>query len=237
MQTVNEIILTEDNRVMLETRTRVEKVITSDTFRPLLDSFQLKLKSFHDLRHLPGFTVAHLCSSLKEHVWTVPIKTLTIRAPFAMLEGGLVPSFGSKNDPLLKLEWPVPPSLNLNLVISTVADGGEWCCAKEWLLAFDENSAAWRLPLANLYEDASLCSGDWERTNPTSTGLLGVAIHQFVNSQWNQDLHDTGDMKKVQALIRFDPKTEPYTALPVNTPDWRNLTRKVGSPIIESVVL
>lgn len=119
--------------------------------------------------------------------------------------------------------WTVPPSMGLYFVMmlappQDVRDYGpqdsrvytHGHLLKFYLLAVAGPKAGgfWRLPLCNIYEDASICMGTYasDDLDASAVDRLGSALNHFRNSPWNSHLADQQNPEDQVALFSFSPK-------------------------------
>lgn len=164
---------------------------------------------------------------------TMRLKTLLFNAPFKLEDKVLFPAFQSSGSPVMTLEWTPPSSMFLYFLARLQDSGGQWRSIKTWLFALSEGGSAWRLPVSNLYEDCSLCTGDVNTTSWTLGESLAKIYTQFRKAQWNKDL--AYESYKTSRLFRWKAETNPFEQLPIDAPNWTNLCAKVSSPAMEEI--
>jgi hypothetical protein len=104
-----------------------------------------------------------------------------------------------------------------------------------WLFAFNQDHNGYRLPLPNLHDDCSICTGQFESSYNTVQAGLIASLEQFNQSKWNSDLMRTSDQS--QQFFRFRPTNETFETLPIAVADWTTLCEKVSTAILDRVIL
>ena len=166
----------------------------------------------------------------REFYCSFRMNTLTIKSPFRLVDGILIPMFSSPNDPVMPMVWVVPPNMKLRVLLQmTVEPGAPYrsVAAIMWLYAYDNNGNAYRLPLPNLYDDCKVCTGTQGRTL-VQTMQLAIEQHMetFRVSTWNADLWTT--VTESQTLFRFKPEGDEFKPLPV-AENWFIHCKKVAT--------
>jgi len=162
----------------------------------------------------------------------------------------LYPSFGRGTGEGVSLEskgygWEVPKEMALFFVSTEIRDNGlrlmdpartnykyrmtaDYAeCGKCGLIAVDLISGViHRLPVPNVYENATLCTGDMHAMNEYPMTKAEGIFGSWEANRWNADLHEytKGNYKN---LIRLDPTTG-KTLLPKDG-DWRTWCPKVST--------
>lgn len=75
-----------------------------------------------------------------------------------------------------------------------------------YLFALNEGNA-YRLPIPNIYEDCSVCMGDYSPSAHNLISNLQGNLDQFLNSNWNSDLIVSGK-ENLKSMFRFTPLAE-----------------------------
>lgn len=164
---------------------------------------------------------------------TIHLDKLVFNSPFVLRNEVLYPEFASNSAPVMTMEWVPPESMKLVLVARMTYSGNEWRHAKVWLFAFGEKGQGWKLPVSNLYDDCSVCTGDTVSRAPSLQESLTKIYLQFRNARWNKDLFY--DTDKAVRMFRWKPETTPFEQLSIDAPNWTNLCTKVSSPIMEEI--
>lgn len=166
--------------------------------------------------------------------YTVWINRIPMNARFRLLEGVMVPQFNSSTDPLMTLVWdPRHLDLKLKMLIRITREGN---ADVVWLFAYDSQGKAWRLPLANVYEDCKLCTGQYDSYSDTHLGVVRKVLTQFEQGNWNKDLWD--GVEQTHRFFRWAPKNDQFEVLPPS-PDgtvWTTLCKKVAHQFMEYVI-
>ena len=72
-----------------------------------------------------------------------------------------------------------------------------------FLLALDSSGRNFRLPLPNIYDDCSICMGEFDSSGQSYLEVFQKALTQFRNAGWNSDLMDGEKLAKLEKLIRY----------------------------------
>lgn len=201
----------------------------------LCESQGFKVRNFGEL---PRIGKVSLTCTRNQTMIAVALSHLRLRSNFKLATVSrakvLTPSFGQTNDPALDLNWPVPDTLRLRFVSNIMPDGKRYYSGKSWLIAYDANGNAYVLPLGNLYDDASVCMGDYDYYGGSMIEAMERAFNQFNNSAWNSDLFTTIRSEYAQQLFKFKPESfEPILI----TTDWTRHCQKISTPITSLVCL
>ena len=182
-----------------------------------------------------GWGQVHADVGLNDTVWSVPIKHIPLKARFRVINGVLVPMFASMTDLEMPMVWQAPKEVRLVFVVrtETIEDTVEIC--GNWLFAFNQNRNGYRLPLPNLHDECSLCTGQFESTYDSAAKAVAASLEQFNQSKWNSDLMRT--VAQSQSFFRFRPTNETFETLPIAAADWTTLCDKVGTALMERVIL
>lgn len=226
-----EFILNDDGKIirrdvteqLVNVDTAVIEAFTRDAFVKQKYLFQVKTPYGVDLN-------VNASLNSREAYFTLHLPCLPLRAPFAVNEGVLTPSFsgGSVTMPMM---WMLPTQMRLVLLVRCTP----MQFANAWLFAMDPNAAAYRLPASNIYGDCRLCLGDFLHTSKSTAAALESTVHQFYNSNWNADLWN--DNPNTAKLFRFKPlASDKFETLPPLAA-WPTLCDKVGNAVLERLVL
>lgn len=231
METIEFIL--RDNGTLTE-RTIKERDLQAEV--EVLETLTSEVK--RELRNalpVPGWGVAHANVGLTDTLWSVPIQRIPLKARFRLIEGVLVPMFASTTDHEMPLVWQAPDSVRLVFVIRTQREDDTIQVDGNWLFAFDERRNGFRLPLPNLHDDCTICTGEFERFHDTAQQCVLASLQQFNQSKWNADLMRT--VAQSQKFFRFRPTNEMFETLPIEATDWTSLCDKVSTAIVDRVIL
>jgi len=230
--TKTEIILRENGTLIERTLTERELQAEGDVLALLNEEVT---RTQRHVLTVPGWGVAHANVGVRDTLWSVPIKQIPLKARFRLLNGVLVPMFASTTDLELPLRWTAPPEVRLVFVVRTEAADSYVSIGGNWLFAFDGQRHGYRLPLPNLYDDCSVCTGDFEDCYDTVQLALAASLQQFERSAWNSDLMRT--VAQSQKFFRFRPTNDTFETLPIEATDWTTLGNKVATALMERVTL
>ncbi len=158
----------------------------------------------------------------------------------------LVPVFMKENDEraanhvLIPAVWDIPDGMRL-MFSAAVADWNtddlpqtfpNQCCH---LVAFNSSGQAWQLPLPNLFDDCSVCMGQFNGRGPTIQDAVGLALGQLHKSSWNSDLVE-GKVPQSQSLFRFKMTDKAVECVPLaDGVKWESFCKKVSTPITDKM--
>jgi hypothetical protein len=167
--------------------------------------------------------------------WTIELTRLIMRAAWHPGNNMLVPNFGSKSDPVLTVTWTPPADCRLKFITllqPMPRDPNTWLWGGSWLLAQDKQGILWRLPMANVHDDGSCCTG--MHPSPTDTsciGLLMKIIQNFDNANYNADLWKNSE--NTQRFFRVKQVDDKFTSLAPESGSspWSIFCLKVASAL------
>jgi hypothetical protein len=199
--------------------------------------------------NLPGHGHCHVVHELDSNTqhWSIPMNTINFKTTFGSLETEkwgkeLFPTFKANNDtehPLIEIEWNKDEAMskqesqmNIRFVVQIRPYDNEWHAVDHYLYAFDGRNTAWRLPIANLYETAQVCMGDYNSRGATVVKVLEKAIAQLRTASWNSDLFY--DTDSVQKFVHFKPLEKGFQTLPIEGA-WTKQCQKVVTAYLKFV--
>ena len=184
---------------------------------------------------IPGWGVAHAEVGLNDTIWSVQIDRLPLGARFKLINGVLVPMFASTTDLEMPIVWRVPTEVRLVFAVRTELLNDCVTVNGNWLFAFSQDNNGFRLPLPNLHDDCTICTGQFEETYDSAQAAVIASLKQFDQSKWNSDLMRT--VAESQKFFRFQPTNETFATLPIEAADWTTLCNKVSTAIMDRVIL
>ena len=184
---------------------------------------------------VPDWGTAHASIGQEDIIWSMPIRRIPLKTKFRLINKVLVPMFASSSDLEMPMVWEVPNEIRLMFVIRTELLDDYQTVEKNWLFAFNQANNGYRLPLPNLYDDCSICTGEFEQSYDTSAECVIASLEQFNKSQWNSDLMPA--LERAQKFFRFKPTDENFETLPIAAADWTSLCDKVSTAIMERIIL
>ena len=185
--------------------------------------------------HIPGWGAVHASVGQSDTLWSVPIDRIPLHARFKLINQTLVPMFASTTDIEMPLVWKVPVEIKVVFVICTKQEDELVCVDGNWLFACDADKRGYRLPLPNLHDDCRICTGGFEGDQETAFECVQASLDQFKQSKWNADLMRT--IEQSQKFFRFQPTKETFETLPIQSDNWTTLCNKVGSALMERVIV
>ncbi len=220
----NEVLclIDEQGKLFRETRLREEIQVNSDHIMSQLDSERItKVPLVGYVK--PGEPVSLCvrnqdgCPSL---IGTIPVSKLVLRTNYAISDGVLAPKFErepAKDDPILPLVWDVEigsgGALSLYLLVVTQQRHGMYIIGNCYLIASDQDSGYWRLPLPNVHSDCRVCTGEYTSKHATFMECMDAAYGQFLGSNWNSDLLESTET--TQKFFRFKAEGNEFTTMQV----------------------
>ena len=227
-----EIIL-RDNGTLTE-RTIRERDLKAE--HEVLDELTAEVtRRQRNVMPIPGWGLAHANTGLNDTLWSVPIDRIPLKARFRVVNGVLIPMFACLTDLEMPMVWQAPPEVRLVFVVRTEpADDGVMVNGN-WLFAFNADHHGFRLPLPNLHDDCTICTGRFEENHDCAQTGVVASLKQFEQSKWNADLMRT--VAQSQQFFRFRPTNETFETLPIAAADWTTLCDKVSTAIMDRVSL
>ncbi len=233
MATEREYVLKKDGSLSRRTITEVELDVSEEFVRRISQNVTMKLPNFMEM---PGYgNLGFAVDTAGSMYFTVPLQRMIIRAPWHLIkeQGILVPMFGNKADPLITIPWDVPSGMALNLMVSVgkSMERGAMPFATYglWLFAMSSDKATWRLPIANVHDDCSCCTGQTVY-GKTILGTLNAGIKNFESSSYNADLWK--DALLTHRCFRLKPLSgDKFETLPPEAANWTELCIRVGTEV------
>ena len=192
-------------------------------------------RSQRNVLAIPAWGVAHANVGLNDTIWSVAIDRIPLKARFKLVNSVLVPMFASMTDLEMPMVWTAPPEVRLVFVVRTTLEDDYVMVGGNWLFAYNRDKNGYRLPLPNLHDECSLCTGQFEDSHATALQALVASLDQFNRSKWNADLMRT--VAQSQQFFRFRPTNETFETLPIVASDWTTLCDKVSTAIMDRVIL
>jgi hypothetical protein len=184
---------------------------------------------------IPGWGVAHANVGLEDTLWSVAINRIPLKARFKLVNSVLVPMFASMTDLEMPMVWVAPPEVRLVFVVRTTVEDDCVVVGGNWLFAYSKDQNGYRLPLPNLHDECTICTGQFEDSYDTAQKAVVASLEQFNRSKWNADLMRT--VAQSQQFFRFRPTNETFETLPITASDWTTLCDKVSTAIMDRVIL
>lgn len=180
--------------------------------------------------------------SNKECVLHCILPGLVIASPFSLHDDGILrPVFISRSELTneliqAKLYWKTPNTMQLIFAarVRKMPDGVGWAAVpkQNFLIAYDPERRAYRMPLPNIYEDCTICTGDFSGVDSSLSGVFEKCMTQFENSGWNADLMG-GRRSLADKIFMWKPTEDKsdFVQLPINEDifDWRTTCQKVST--------
>jgi hypothetical protein len=207
-----------------------------DAEQSVLDG--LAANVFREARNVllvPDWGTAHASIGTSDIIWSIPIGRIPLKARFRLINHVLVPMFASASDLEMPMEWQAPSQVRLVFVVRTQSLDDCNCIDWNGLFAFNQAHNGYRLPLPNLHEDCTLCTGEFQKSFDTAAECVIASLEQFNKSKWNSDLMRTTEQS--QKFFRFRPTDESFETLPIDAADWTSLCDKVSTATMDRIIL
>ena len=227
-----EIILNTDGSFV--ERLVSERVL--DAGQPVLDSLTENLtRPIRNVFKIQGWGFVHANVGLHDTLWSIALDRIPLHARFKLVNQVMVPMFASTTDIEMPLVWRVPAGVKAVFAVLTKQE--DECVSVEgnWLFAADQDKRGYRLPLPNLHDDCRICTGAFEGDQETAFDCVKASLEQFNLSKWNSDLMRTTE--RSQMFFRFQPTKDSFETLPIQGKNWTALCDKVGSALMERVIV
>ena len=150
--------------------------------------------------------MVHILACASENFIIQPLEIMPVNMPWRMQDDTLLPSPAPAGcdspNPLIRMDWRVPYEMSLVFIskVGAMVKVEKKC---NFLLAFDPEMRCYRLPLPNIFEDGSICMGDFDSHGTTIIEAHAKCWQQFKSAQWNTDLYSDDRIAKLEALISF----------------------------------
>jgi hypothetical protein len=188
-----------------------------------------------NVAQVPGWGLAHASVGLTDTIWSVSINRIPLKTRLRLINGVLLPMFASASDLEMTLVWQSPEDVRLVFVVGTEFADGCNSVFGNWLFAFSKEQKGYRLPLPNLHDDCTICTGEFDGSYDSALECLAASLEQFAQSKWNADLMRT--VEQSQQFFRFRPTNETFETLPIDATDWTTLCDKVSTAIMDRIIL
>ncbi len=219
---------------MVGTESKVLAMLAEGSSRKMLNVFAVD-----------GNQCSVVSTSEKCHV-ICTINHINLNTKFKLFDDGILrPVFshseGDQDYPSFTGRWSVPDNMILVLECRLTPagkfhdkTGGMWKSHGNMvshLMAFRPGiKNAWRLPTANVYEDGSICTGEFDGTANSIQASFEKAYRQFEKSDWNADLLDNKSAMGADSMFQF--KLTKDSVEQVQPPEaWERHCSKIATPI------
>ena len=227
-----EIILNADGSFV--ERLVSERVL--DAGQSVLDTLTENItRPIRNVFNIPDWGFVHASVGQNDTLWSVPIDRIPLHARFKLVNQVMVPMFASGTDIEMPLVWKVPAEVKVVFAVLTKQEDGIASVEGNWLFACDVDKRGYRLPLPNLHDDCRICTGAFDGDQETAFECVKASLEQFGKSKWNADLMRTSEQPK--QFFRFKPTKDSFETLPIQSDNWTMLCEKVGSALIERVIV
>lgn len=231
----NEYLLRDNGAVVRRTIYEAELDISEQWLQALSKDIEGKCVRAFTLPEIGNVAMTVGCGG--SVFYCVNLQRLMIRCPWKLMSGEkyLVPNFSSKTDPLMTMKWVPPSTLRLAFIVAAQPSGTNYIWGGCWLFAVDGKNSMWRLPIANVHDDCSCCTGvQGGKAYPTAHEVLSEMMSNFDNAPYNQDLWRSVEL--TQSFFMMKPDKENYETI---TPPgrWTEYCHKVGTMMSKYVLL
>ena len=255
-QTTEKFIrINEDGTSEFCTLNRSPRLISQAFARQFAGDAKLSMRNVMEAK-VNGFPpfVTHLVASNTQRLLVTKLPFLRLTCHFELdKEGLLVPHFFNRNQPekdkfiQSSLQWTPPP--DMTLMFASFIRGYEAVPirhlstqdSKPYLIAFNPQKQAWVLPLPNLYDDCTVCNGEFNGMGGTYQSAFEKCLQQFLSAAWNTDLINNSKMEFCKSLFKFAPGSSETVQVDWAAKEmaqgraWQALCTKAGSPITIAV--
>jgi hypothetical protein len=192
-------------------------------------------RKLRNVMQVPGWGMAHASVGLSDTIWSVPIDRIPLKARFRVINNVLVPMFASTTDLEMPMVWRAPKEVRLVFVVRTELSDDCVMVGGNWLFAFSKDNNGYRLPLPNLHDECTICTGEFDDSFCSAQECVVASLEQFNKSKWNSDLMRT--VAQSQKFFRFKPTNETFDTLAIDAADWTTLCEKVSTAISDRVMV
>ena len=205
------IRLNQDGSCELVQTVRTPKAISAALAKRFADGLTLTTKDAFTVKYGTEVINTHILTNGKQTFCVAELPALNLLTHWELGNNGvLTPRFLNRDHDLhgklmyAPAIWKLPPGMQIMFCTEVHPDGNDWISSylKSWLLAFNERKQAYLLPLPNIYDDASVCMGDFDGKGGTLQASFEKAALQFYGAGWNADLSE--DVKEPsRRMFRF----------------------------------
>lgn len=216
-------------------RTITEQVL--DVSSDIMEKFAKKsVRKLANFVVLPEWGPVHLAITESTSCFSLDIATLPIKAPWRLVGEVMVPIFNSKTDPIMTMLWTPPADMKLKCVVRVMPHTQREtpiAFAGQWVFAMDHRGNAYRIPISNLHDDCSVCTGMRQPYYTSAMEALLVTLDTYKSSQYNADLWKSIDL--THAMFRMKPVGKTFEAMAPER-HWTELCIKVSNTITEVIL-
>lgn len=231
------LIIESTGRAFIRTWKDTEVSLTDAVIGTMSNGVSVSIRSAMQLQsHEETMRVSGRFASDDTSVWVVNLRSIRFTAGITSRDGLVSLNFESPNK--MEVLWKPPADMAMSLLVTVYrGDGGSWWCDKCYLVAYDRDGVAYRMPVANVFDDTSLCTGEYSRTGATIQDLIRVSYVQFRESPWNADLYSSkSDEFKIRTtkLFRWRANNEGFEQIAPEQA-WQTLCERVGNDTVDKV--
>jgi hypothetical protein len=245
METKTQFFIGDNGSFYREDTTRREIIVGDELQKAFLSNITTTCRS---LLELPSHGPVHMIYEHQSMTWhfSVPMQTINFRTTFKPLtkddkyKDQLYPTFHPKDsaETPLEIEWNLGQAaasqdavLQIRLLVQVKQDSPvRFVAVDHYLFAFDGKNAAYRLPIANLFDTCQVCMGTYDSRATTALGSVVLALRQFRAASWNADLFHSPD--EIWKFVRFKALDKGFETQPIVGP-WTKLCEKVAPPQVK----
>jgi len=236
-----ELVMLDDGTTVLRVINEYPKRIIEDVLKDIAKSAPVHFDRAFEVNGCFG----GIMKFNSETFFYLKLKTVKISSYYELDETKslVAPKFLPKTEendkkyPTMPAVWAVPQSMSLMFAARIYPVDGIRYMTKPsescFLIAYDSSKRAYRLPLPNLYENLSMCMGDFNGVDNSQLGSFLKAYGQFDISPWNADLlggkEDSAKQLFLFKMTDSDVECIPYTG------DWTQLCNKCATNISTSL--
>jgi hypothetical protein len=234
MKTNRYIRLNEDGSSCIVHETIDEVSVTDDIVKELSSEVKRTADSVASIDKIP---VSILITNSSKYMM-MKLPSIRLDTLFnATTEGCIVPTFiaqsSAMNDDINAAPMWTPPQDMRLMFCSCIEINGDGLffapARQQWLIAYDKEKRAYRLPLPNVFDDCSICMGEYTSWGDSMIESFSCAYTQFKKSSWNADLLDAARAAKSKYMFRFKVAGENIEQLPYIAENWTDLSEKIAT--------
>lgn len=229
---------------------RSSRDISEEIARQFASGVTISLKNAFEVKQ----GVVSVIASATQRFCCVELNKINLLAHFAIGQQNiLTPRFFAPKDevgqglPKTTMVWHPPENMTLVFAVSMTQDETthkDWSSNRyqqTFLIAFDSVKRSYLLPLPNLYDDCSICMGEFNGRDYSMQTSFQKALEQFDNSSWNSDL--LGNLgPKSQQLFQFEVEDTETNQVDwdsehgaVIRANWPQMAEKVSTPVTQMI--
>lgn len=234
MTTTKEYVINSEGAVLRRVITEAELDLSDNFIQTLCRDVNIKMPLAWAI---PEIGDVGLCVQPSQAYATVSLQRLRIRCPWRLnASGNLIPMFGSNADPVMTLDWTPPKELHPKFLIMLVPSANKsWLARAFWLFALNPvDRTFWRMPIANVHDDCSCCTGTERIPGTSAQDVVRKAVDNFDQANYNSDLWRNAEF--THAFFQIKPLADSKFQMIAPSGNWWDWCTKVGTSVGEFVI-